>query len=142
VGYAAGAPPLVAAVEKSRGPYKVSTIAERMSLAALGDGLPWVQEHVRAAITNRARLVDALRERGLAPLESESNFVLVPVERAGDRARAMRARGVAVRPFDTLPGVTAALRATAGSALRISIGPWTMIETALDALDATAEGGA
>ena len=142
VGYAAGSPALVAAVEKSRGPYKVSAIAERMSLAALGDGMPWVRERVAETIGNRARLVQALVERGLTALPSEANFVLVPVARAGERCRAMRARGVAVRPFEGMPGVTAALRATKGSALRISIGPWPMIEAMLAALDATAESGA
>ena len=142
VGYAAGSPGLVAAVEKSRGPYKVSAIAERMSLAALGEGMPWVRDRVAEAIENRDRLVSALDARGLAALPSEANFVLVPVARAGERARAMRALGVAVRPFDGLPGVTAALRATAGSALRISIGPWPMIEAMLTALDATAEPAA
>jgi len=142
VGYAAGSPALVSAVEKSRGPYKVSALAERVSLAALGEGMPWVREHVNEAIGNRARLVQSLDERGLTALPSEANFVLVPVARAGERARAMRARGVAVRPFDALPGVTAALRATDGSALRISIGPWPMIEAMLAALDATAESGA
>jgi histidinol-phosphate aminotransferase len=142
VGYAAGAPVLVAAVEKSRGPYKVSAIAERMSLAALGEGMPWVRERVAEAIENRARLVQSLDERGLAALPSEANFVLVPIVRAGERARAMRELGVAVRPFEGLPGVSAALRATAGSALRVSIGPWPMIEAMLAALDATAEPGA
>jgi histidinol-phosphate aminotransferase len=141
VGYAAGSPQLVSAVEKSRGPYKVSAIGERMSLAALDEGMPWVRARVAEAIGNRDRLVSSLDERGLAALPSEANFVLVPVARAGERARAMRALGVAVRPFDALPGVTAALRATQGSAVRISIGPWPMIEAMLAALDATAEPG-
>jgi histidinol-phosphate aminotransferase len=142
VGYAAGSPQLVSAVEKSRGPYKVNAIAERMSLAALDEGMPWVRARVAEAIENRDRLVRSLDERGLTTLPSEANFVLVPVARAGERARAMRALGVAVRPFDALPGVTAALRATQGSALRISLGPWPMIEAMLAALDATAESGA
>ena len=142
VGYAVGARALVAAVEKSRGPYKVSAIAERMALAALGDGMAWVRDHVQAAIENRERLQQELRRRGLMPLASDANFVLVPVSGAAERARAMRARGVAVRPFDALPGVAAPLRETGGSALRISVGPWPMMETMLAAFDATASGGA
>jgi histidinol-phosphate/aromatic aminotransferase/cobyric acid decarboxylase-like protein len=39
----------------------------------------------------------------------------------------MRDLGVAVRPFESLPLV--------GDALRISVGPWEMIETMLVALD-------
>src|SRR5215216_79328 len=42
VGYAAGAPALVAEVEKSRGPYKVHALAERAALAALTDDAAWV----------------------------------------------------------------------------------------------------
>jgi histidinol-phosphate aminotransferase len=141
VGYAAASPSLVAAVEKSRGPYKVNAIAERMSLAALGEGMPWVRERIADAIENRGRLVTALETRGHLALPSTANFVLVPIERAGERARAMRTLGVAVRPFDALPAVTEALRATHGAALRISIGPWPMIEAMLSAFDATAERG-
>ena len=139
IGYAAGAPALVAEVEKSRGPYKVSALAERAALAALGEGLPWAREHVATAIANRERLVGALRERGLSPLPSAANFVLVPVAAANDRAKRMRALGVAVRPFERLPLLGDALAATDGSALRISVGPWEMIEAALAALDESAE---
>ena len=137
VGYATGAPALVAEVEKSRGPYKVSAIAERASLAALGDGLAWARERIVEAKENRARLTAELGRRGLEPIRSEANFVLVPVTNANARARHMRTLGVAVRPFEGLPQISDSLRASAGSALRISVGPWDMVAAALDALDAT-----
>jgi hypothetical protein len=38
----------------------------------------------------------------------------------------MRARGVAVRPYPGLPGI--------GDAIRITIGPWPLMQLALDAL--------
>jgi histidinol-phosphate aminotransferase len=136
VGYATGAPTLVAEVEKSRGPYKVSALAERAALAALGDGLPWARDRVAEAIANRARLTAALESRGFSPIPSDANFVLVPVPDANARARHMRTLGVAVRPFEGMAPVTDALLATNGSALRISIGPWEMLEAALAALDA------
>jgi histidinol-phosphate/aromatic aminotransferase/cobyric acid decarboxylase-like protein len=41
--------------------------------------------------------------------------------------QALRARGVAVRPFPALPHV--------GDALRISVGPWPMVQRLLDALE-------
>ena len=41
--------------------------------------------------------------------------------------QALRARGVAVRPFPDLPHV--------GDTLRISVGPWPMLERLLEALD-------
>lgn len=137
VGYATGAPALVAEVEKSRGPYKVSTVAERAALAALGGGLEWARERVVEAKANRERLTLELARRGLAPIRSEANFVLVPIANANDRARHMRTLGIAVRPFEGLPAVSDALRGSGGSALRISVGPWEMIDAALDALDAT-----
>lgn len=136
VGYATGAPALVAEVEKSRGPYKVNAIAERAALAALGDGLKWAREHVAEAKENRARLTMELERRALAPIRSEANFVLAPITNANSRARHMRSLGVAVRPFEGLPAITDALRDSGGSALRISVGPWDMVEAALGALDA------
>ena len=126
IGYAAGAPELVAEVEKSRGPYKVSSVAERTAVAALGHGLPWVREHAALAIANRARLVGELQALGLRPLASDANFVLVPVPDAALTAARLRAGGVAVRPFRALPAI--------GDALRISVGPWAMLAECLAAL--------
>ena len=136
VGYAVGAPALVAEVEKSRGPYKVNALAERAALAALEAGLPWVREHAALAVECRGRLEGALRAMGLAPLPSAGNFVLVPVPaRPGAAAVAARMRegGVAVRPFTGLPRV--------GDALRITVGPWPMVERALAALGAALAAG-
>lgn len=141
IGYATGAPALVAEVEKSRGPYKVNAIAERAALAALGEGLEWARARIAEAIANRERLTSELEARGLAPIHSQANFVLAPISDANARARHMRTLGVAVRPFEGLPQVSQSLRASAGSALRISVGPWDMIESALAALDATMREG-
>ena len=43
VGYGLGAAGLVAAVEKARGPYKVSVTAEHVAVAVLRDDLEWVR---------------------------------------------------------------------------------------------------
>lgn len=126
VGYAVGDPSLVAEIEKSRGPYKVSSIAERAAVAAVTEDRAWVDERVREAIANRKRLIDALSELGLSSLHSDSNFVLVPVANAEDLDRALRNGGIAVRPFTSLPRI--------GDALRISVGPWSMLEQCVDAL--------
>ena len=77
-------------------------------------------------IQNRARLTEALQKLGLAPIPSLSNFVLVPVTDAAALAKAMRQEGVAIRPFQQLNGI--------GDAVRISVGPWEMLEEALAAL--------
>jgi histidinol-phosphate aminotransferase len=125
VGYATGNAALVSAVEKSRGPYKVSATAERAALAALTEDRDWIVGRIEEVRANRARFMDAIRELGLAPLPSVANFVLVPVQDARALALRMRrdGRGVAVRPFVALPGI--------GDAIRITIGPWRVLEAAL-----------
>ena len=132
IGYAIGAPALVRDVEKSRGPYKLSSVAEQMALAALRHDMDWVQAHVALAVENRNRLAAALRARGYTPLDSRANYVCVPVANAVTVGQALRARGVAARPFVGLPHV--------GDTLRISVGPWELVERFLEAFDAaTAE---
>jgi histidinol-phosphate aminotransferase len=126
VGYGIASPALAAEVEKSRGPYKVNAIAERAAVTALREDVAWVNEHVALAIRNRELLSTALATLGLAPLPSASNFVLVPVHNAAETGRRMRQAGVAVRPFPGLPHI--------GDALRISVGPWEMMETCIDVL--------
>jgi histidinol-phosphate/aromatic aminotransferase/cobyric acid decarboxylase-like protein len=132
VGYGIGATSLVRDVEKSRGPYKLNSVAEQMALAALRHDMHWVQEHVALAVQNRERLATALRDRGYAPLESHANYVCVPVARAVDVGQGLRARGVAARPFPALPHV--------GDTLRVSVGPWNLVQRFLEAFDdATAD---
>lgn len=126
VGYAVGAPSLIAEVEKSRGPYKVSTVAERAAVAALLHDRTWVGERVADARASRDRLATSLRTLGLAPLPSQANFVFVPIADAPAVARRMRQRGVAVRAFQALPIV--------GDALRITAGPEPMMKQVLEAL--------
>jgi histidinol-phosphate aminotransferase len=106
----------------------VGALAERAALAALSADLPWVRAHAAEAVSLRAGLVSALRNLGLSPLPSAANFVLVPVPDAAGIAARMRARGVAVRPLLELPRF--------GDALRITVGPWPMLEACLDALRA------
>jgi histidinol-phosphate/aromatic aminotransferase/cobyric acid decarboxylase-like protein len=78
------------------------------------------------AVANRERFAVALRDFGLSPIPSTANFLLVPVGDAQAVGTAMRRAGVAVRPMPALPVI--------GDALRISIGPWSMMEAALSAL--------
>ena len=126
VGYAVGDPTLVREVEKSRGPYKVNTLAERAAIAALTEDRVWVDLTVREALENRAGLVHALRDMELSPISSDANFVLVPVDGAAQIDQRMRERGVAVRPFEGLRNI--------GDALRISVGPWALLEECLSVL--------
>jgi histidinol-phosphate aminotransferase len=128
IGYALGQPSLVAEVEKSRGPYKVSALAEAVALTALREDVQWVEEHINMAIESRDKLMIALLRLGLDPMPSSANFVCVPVSNAEAVSAAMRKRGVGVRPFVNLPGV--------GDCLRISVGPWPMLDECVKALGA------
>jgi histidinol-phosphate aminotransferase len=107
IGFAVGPPQVVAEIEKSRGPYKVSRIAERAAVAAIEDREEWIPRVVAAVRGERSRLGAELRARGLAPLPSGANFVLIPVAPRSGAAvtTALRERGVAVRPFPALPGI-------------------------------------
>lgn len=126
VGWGVGAAELVAEVEKARGPYKISALAERMAIAALTEDLPWVRAHCAEAVEVRKRLVAELEKLGLKPLPSEANFVMVPLPGAAQVGARMREREVNVRFFQGLPGV--------GDALRMGAGPWPLMEAVLAAL--------
>jgi len=137
VGYGVGSAALVDLVARTRGPYKVNALAEAAAVAALSptpDGLGWMTEHATLAVMLRQRMADALRELGLEPARSAGNFLFVPTSRAPALARAMRERGVLVRPMSGLPQDVAALRASEGHALRIGVGPWNVMERLLEAL--------
>lgn len=137
IGYAAGAAPVVSMIERARGPYKVSVLAERAALAALtdtSDALGWVREHARLAIEIRDRVVLALTAMGLPPLPSAANFLCIPTASAARLAARLRERGVLVRQFTELPHEPRALAASGGGALRVGVGPWEMMQRFLEAL--------
>ncbi|HZS60071.1 MAG TPA: histidinol-phosphate transaminase [Gemmatimonadaceae bacterium] len=115
VGYAVGAPDVIAEIEKSRGPYKVNRVAERAAIAALTEDREWVSEHIALVRENRERL-----RCEIATLDSDANFVFVPMANGSDVARRLRANGIAVRPFD--------------SGIRITIGPWDLMQACIDAI--------
>ncbi len=136
VGYAIGPAPLIREIEKSRGPYKVTATANAAALAALTEDEPWVRDVVQQVRENRERLVAELRALGLRVWPSQTNFLLVQAPAGGaasgepNAARrlgaALRGRGVAVRVFPALPH--------AGDCIRVSIGPWPLMQRFLDAL--------
>jgi histidinol-phosphate aminotransferase len=130
LGYGIGSPELVTEVLKARGPYKVSALAERAAIAALGNDRAWVGDRANDVITNRARFRAELGKRGVASLESSANFVLVPLADCTATARRLERAGIRVR---ALPGL-----AVIGDAIRVAIGPWDMMQQCVDALVAVA----
>ncbi len=133
IGYAVGSPTVALEVDKSRGPYKVSAVADASAAAALTDSSGWTDNVIQESRMMRGVLVEALRQRGFEPAPSAANFVLV---RVGSVPAALvdgelRARGVAVRPFD-VPGLF--------NAIRITVAPWELLEQFLAAFDSVCEG--
>jgi len=126
IGYGTGPASLIHEIAKVRGPYKENAPAERAAACALREDVSWMRDLAAQAVRNRDRFADALRANGFDPLPSAANFLLVPVAEAAAVARRMRERGIAVRPYPGLPDI--------GDALRITIGPWPVMELALDAL--------
>ena len=139
IGYAIAAPETVDFIERARGPYKVNAAAERAALAALSDtpdALGWVREHAHLARENRDRFLAGLRELGLTPLPSSANFVLLPHANAVELGRRLLSDGIVVRTFTNLGRHLAALNTSSGRALRIGIGPWSIMTRVLDSLAA------
>ena len=137
VGYGIGAEALIAMLERARGPYKVTSLAEQAVLASLDtteEGLGWVRTHVGLAVQNRDRLSSALAAFGLTPLPSAANFVFIPSASAAAIARGLRERGVLVRLFSGLPRDLPFLAESDGAAIRVGVGPWPLMQSFLDAL--------
>jgi histidinol-phosphate aminotransferase len=131
VGYAIGPAPLIREVEKSRGPYKVNAVADAAARGILSADGAWVDDVVAQTRNHRARLAERLRELGLTCWPSAANFILIklPAGRAANEVNtALRARGVAVRPFANVPH--------GGECIRVTVGPWEMMESFLEALTA------
>ena len=132
IGIAIGPAHLVQEIEKSRGPYKVNNLAEAAAVAALERDGAWVRAHAATVKQNRARLAAELTNPGYTVLPSGGNFLLMRVlkpQTAQSLSSSLRARGVAVRPFPALPQL--------GDCIRITIGPWTLMERFLRELAAS-----
>ena len=126
IGWGVGAAPVIAAIEKARGPYKVAAPSEAAALAALAHDREWVASCVAQAVACRERFVSELVAGGFAPLPSAANFVLVPVADARGASTTLRSKGIAVRAFEALPGI--------GDALRITVAPWSVMQTVVAVL--------
>jgi histidinol-phosphate aminotransferase len=132
-GFAVARPDVALEVEKSRGPYKVSRLTTETAAAAVRDASGWTPKVVAECLTNRSRLFAELARRGLRALESSANFILFAAPSVSfggsgpDDAAALRENGIQVRPFKDIPDL--------GDALRVTVGPWPLMERFLAALD-------
>ena len=137
VGWATGAPPLIAALNRLRGAFNVSLSGQATAAAALGDQafVAASREHNRRVRAAFAGKLGALGNHGLRVLPSETNFVLVLFEGALTAEAALAglaARGFAVRH---MPGQLP-------QALRITIGTAEQMDAVAEGLRQMVEGAA
>lgn len=126
VGFGIASPELVERIEGARGPYKVTALSEAAAIAVLDNDRAWVSDRVEECKANRARFIAELDSIGFDTMPSQANFVLIPVSDATAIAAQLADRGIAVRALEELR--------TIGDAIRISIGPWKLMEQCLVAL--------
>ncbi|MCS6887824.1 MAG: histidinol-phosphate transaminase [Chloroflexus sp.] len=105
LGYAFGAPDLIAYLERARPVFNVNALAQIAGLAALDD-TGHLERSLAHAARSRAVLTDGLRELGLTVIPGETNFVAVAVTDDQAIATALAQRGVLVTPLSGwgLPG--------------------------------------
>lgn len=138
IGWATGAPHLVDALNRIRGPFNVTASGQAAAAAALEDQdfVIRSREHNREVRARFVAALEALGNQGLRPLPSEANFVLVLLEgklTAEAALGGLAERGFAVRhlPGQGLP-----------QGLRITIGTAEQMEAIAEGLRQMAEGAA
>jgi histidinol-phosphate aminotransferase len=120
IGWGTGAPQIVDALNRIRGPFNLTTTAQAAAQAALGDQAFVAASRQHNAV-ERARfeaVIEALGNHGLRAVPSEANFVLVLFEGALTAEAALNAIGEAGFAVRHLPGqgLPQALRITIGTA--------------------------
>lgn len=119
VGWGTGAPALVGALNRIRGPFNVTVSGQQAALAALADQafVEASREHNRAVRADFVAAVEALGNHGLRPLPSEANFVLVLFEGRPSAEEALAALAEAGYAVRHLPGqgLPQGLRITIGT---------------------------
>jgi histidinol-phosphate aminotransferase len=105
LGYAFGAPDLIAYLERARPVFNVNALAQIAGLAALDD-TDHLARSLAHANASRTRLTSALRALGLTVIPGETNFIAVAVHDDQAIAATLAQRGVLVTPLTGwgLPG--------------------------------------
>lgn len=109
VGYALARPRIAKGLRAASTPFGVNSLAQVAAIESLHSEAE-LFERVAELVTERERLVRALRDAGWTIPEAQGNFVWFPVgERAGLLADAFARAGILVRPF-------------AGDGVRVTVG--------------------
>lgn len=135
IGWATGAPGLIDALDRIRGPFNVTNTGQAAAVAALADDTFVARSRAENA-ANRARLVDAMEalgNHGIRPLPSEGNFVLVLFEGALTASAALEVLAEAGYAVRHLPGQGL------GHGLRITVGTAGDMDAVAEAIRRAAE---
>ena len=99
VGYGVAHSPISTAIRKTAVPFGVSTVAQEAALASL-DERAALLARVEEIVSERGRVVAALRAQGWRLPQTQANFLwLATGERADEIAAALSDDGLSVRPF-------------------------------------------
>ncbi|MDO5648483.1 pyridoxal phosphate-dependent aminotransferase [Paracoccus sp. (in: a-proteobacteria)] len=134
IGYAIGAPDLIAGFDRIRNHFGVSRMAQAGALAALNDR-DWLAQTVAQVARARDRIGVIAAENGMRALPSATNFVAVDTGRDGDFARRVVAGLAELGVFIRMPGV-----APLDRCIRISCGPDAELDVLADALPRVLRG--
>ena len=96
IGYALASPEIAAELNARQAPAPISTISSALGLAALAEA-----PDPAPTIAERERLASALRALGLAPLESQTNFLYVPVDDGLALGEQLLRQGIVVRAYSS-----------------------------------------
>jgi histidinol-phosphate aminotransferase len=101
VGYALAEPDTARELNSRQAPAPISTLSAAAALAVLAQ-----PPDVGPLLEERERLATRLRELGLEPLPSATNFLYVPFEEAGELAALLLGAGMVVRDYPDAIRVT------------------------------------
>lgn len=124
VGYAVAHDPIAAALRKTAIPFGVNSLAQVAAIASL-DAFDELEVRVKELVSERERVLAALRAQGWDLPDSQANFVWFPMgERTADFAAACQEAGLTVRPYGT-DGVRATIAETEANERLLEVaGPW------------------
>ncbi len=129
VGYAIAHESVISALRKVRVPFEVNALAQVAASASLA-AQDEMRERVGEVIAERARVFDGITEIGIPVVESEANFLWLPIpEHAAVLGEYSERAGVVLRPF---PGV----------GVRVTIGNHAENDRLLKVLRAASDDGA
>jgi len=126
VGYALGAPEVLARLTATRAHWPLGTLQlEAVSACCTPDAVAEADAGARRIAALRAEMVAGLRDVGLNALDGRAPFVLLRVDDAELTRKHLDTRGIAVRRCDTFVGMD-------GEYLRVAVRPeWPLLASAL-----------